>query len=126
MGSNVFQGDDEEADHDKNDSKDSPSGEDFSDKENGPYLRKDWSRAGDGIDEGEIAFPVGLDETDEIDGFKKTRGDNQPPEFRWRLDEEGWKDTEGNEEWEIENRSPEKHPEKEFDGPVSLLGKEIP
>ena len=124
MGRNAFEGDDEKADHHKSDSQNTPSGEDFSDKQNSPYLCEEWGGAGDGIDEGEISLSIGFDKTDKVNGFKKAGGDDQPPEFRWGLDEERGKDTKGDEEWKIEQGSPEKHPEKEFEGPVSLLGQE--
>ena len=92
-----------------------------------PYLSEERGRAGDGIDQRKIPYPVGLDETDEINGFNKTgEDDSDPPKFRRSPKDEGWEGPKGEKKRKIEKDPPEKDPEKEFPWPVSPLGEKIP
>jgi len=126
MGRSPFEGNDKKTDHHKSDSQNTPSGKDFSDKQCSPYLCEERGGPGDGIDKGEISFSIGFNKADKVNGFKKARRDDQPPEFRRGMNQKRGKDAKGDEEGKIEQGSPQKHPEKEYEGPVSLLGEKVP
>jgi len=122
----ILQRDHKEADHHKNDPPDSPRRKNFPNKKDRPNLGEKRGGTGDRIDQGEIASPVGLNKTDEIDRLKKAGGEGEPPEFWGGLKQEGWKSSKGDEKWKVEKDSPQKDPEEKFSWPVSSLGKKIP
>lgn len=122
----ILQRDHKEADHYKNDPSDPSLRKSFPDKEDRPDLREERGRAGDRVDQGEIASPVGLNKTDEIDGLEKTGGDGETPEFGRGMGEKRRKNTKSDEERKIKDDTQEEDPKKEFSGPVSSLRKEIP
>jgi hypothetical protein len=122
----ISRGDDKDPGGHEDNSHDSDRGKDFSNEQNRPDLRKERRSTGDGINEGEIPHPIPFNQANQIDGLDQSRDDAQKPELGRRLGKEERKGIETQKKWEIEEGAHEKDPEKEFDGPISLLGDEIP
>jgi len=121
-----FQRDHKEAKDDETDSQDSLLGKDFSNEKYGPQLSENRSRARNGIDQGEVSHPIGLNQADKIDGFKETREDDDPPKLGRGLEKKGWECSHPDQYRKIEKNAPEKNPEKKFDGPVPFLRNKVP
>jgi hypothetical protein len=66
---------------------DSLKRDNFSDKEESPDLGEERCGARDGVDQGEVGHPVGLDEADEIDGLDEARSERDSKDFEGELTE---------------------------------------
>jgi len=73
-------------DHQTN-SYDSLKRNNFSDKEESPDLGEERCGARDGVNQGEVSNPVGLDEADEIDGLDEARSERDSKDFEGELTE---------------------------------------
>jgi len=122
----ILQRDDKEADHHEDDAPDSPRRKNFPDKKNRPNLGEERGGTGDRIDQGEITFPVGRNQTDEIDRLEKAGGEGEAPEFGRGVDEKGRNNNENNKKGKIKDDTQEEDPEEEFPWPIPSLRKEIP
>jgi hypothetical protein len=110
----VLQRDHKEADHHKDDPPDSPRRKNFPDKKDRPNLGEERGGTGDRIDQGEITFPVGRNQTDEIDRLEKAGGEAEAPECGRGVNEKGGKNSESNKKRKIKDDTQEEDPEKEF------------
>jgi hypothetical protein len=77
----------------------------FSDKKKSPELGKKRGRPRDGVDQGEVGHPVGLDEADKIDGLDDARSERDSKYFEGELTEKDRQITQHSQEGQIEKSS---------------------
>ena len=84
------------------DSYDSLERNNFSDEEEHPDLGEEGCRARDGVDQGEVGHPVGLDEADEIDGLDEAGSERDSKDVEGELTEKKRKITQPDQDGQIE------------------------